>query len=183
MQSSDGTFTKADLDAASVVYPNYLNAGSYNDKGEFVPGTTRGDIIPEEGVAIFPPQTLAYGDNILTVSINGRLYEVIGEGTDNFEYKKGYAYTLVLDASKAKVEMSTVIKPWVEETIEFEEVRIGVASLDNNSGDLVDGDQLYLFSGDDADRITLPGNFVYDEAADTWTYNGPSARLLGRHPG
>lgn len=177
LQSSDGTFTKADLDAASVILPNYLNSGSYNDKGEFVPGTTRGDIIPEEGVAIFPPQTIANGDNILTVSINGRLYEVKAEGTDNFEYKKGYAYTLVLDASKAKVEMSTVIKPWVEETIEFEEVRIGVASLDNNSGDLVDGDQLYLFSGDDADRITLPGNFVYDEAADTWTYNGPSAPL------
>lgn len=177
LQSSDGTFTKADLDAASVILPNYLNSGSYNDKGEFVPGTTRGDIIPEEGVAIFPPQTIANGDNILTVSINGRLYEVKAEGADDFEYKKGYAYTLVLDASKAKVEMSTVIKPWVEEIIEFEEVRIGVASFDNNSGDLVDGDQLYLFSGDDADRITLPGNFVYDEAADTWTYNGPSAPL------
>lgn len=177
LQSSDGTFTKADLDAASVILPNYLNSGSYNDKGEFVPGTTRGDIIPEEGVAIFPPQTIANGDNILTVSINGRLYEVKAEGTDDFEYKKGYAYTLVLDASKAKVEMSTVIKPWEEETVEFNEIRVGATNLGPNQGDLVDGDALYLFTGDETDRASLPGSFEYDEATDTWIYSGPSAPL------
>ncbi len=177
LQSSDGTFTTTDLNSASIVLPGYLNSGSYNDKGEFVPGTGRGNITPEEGIAIFPPQTVANGDNIVVVTINGRLYEVKADEAAGFVYEKGTHYTLILDAGKAAVEMSAVIKPWVEEIIEFEEVRIGVASFDNNSGDLVDGDQLYLFSGDDADRITLPGNFVYDEAADTWTYNGPSAPL------
>lgn len=177
LQSSDGTFTTADLNNATVVLPGYLNAGSYNDKGEFVLGTTRANITPENGVAIFPPQTIGNGKNILTVTINGRLYEVKAEGTDDFEYKKGHAYTLILDASKAKVEMSVVIKPWIEETIEFKEVRVGSVDLGENSGDLADNDELYLFAGDNTNRAPLPGKFIYDEANDNWRYEGPSAPL------
>lgn len=177
LQSSDGTFTTADLNKAAVTLPNYLNSGSYNNKGEFVPGTTRTNIIPEKGVAIFPPQTIGNGKNILTVTLNGRLYEVKAEGTTGFEYKKGYAYTLILDASKAKVEMSAVIKPWIEETIEFKEIRVGSADLGKNSGDLADNDELFLFTGDNTNRTSLPGKFIYDKAGDTWRYEGPSAPL------
>lgn len=177
LQSSDGTFTTADLESASIVLPDYLNSGSYNEKGEFVPGTTRDDITPEDYVAIFPPQTVENGDNIVVVTINGREYEVVADEAEGFEYEKGTAYTLVLDASKAKVEMSAVVKPWEEETFEFNEIRVGPSSLGDNEGDLVDGDALYLFNGDDADRSALPGMFVYNEATDTWTYSGPSAPL------
>lgn len=177
LQSSDGTFTSADLNSASIVLPDYLNSGSYNDKGEFVPGTGRGNITPEEGIAIFPPQTIAHGDNILTVTINGRLYEVKADEAAGFVYEKGTHYTLILDAGKAEVEMSTVIKPWEEETVEFNEIRVGATNLGPNQGDLVDGDALYLFTGDDTDRASLPGRFEYNEVTDTWVYSGPSAPL------
>lgn len=176
LQSSDGTYTDADLEGATVVLPGYLNAGSYNNKGEFVPGTARGDISPENGVAIFPPQSVANGDNLLTVEIDGRLYEVKVEEVGGFDYEKGYDYTFVVDARKAQVELSTLVSPWIEETREYE-VRIGSANLDNNEGDLLDEDQLYLFSGDNTNRATLPGRFVYNETTDTWTYEGPSAPL------
>lgn len=177
LQSSDGTFTETDLKSATVVLPNYLNSGSYNEKGVFVPGTTEGSIIPENGEAIFPPQIIDNGKNLLTVTLNGRLYEVKVEETEGFEYKKGHHYRLILDLSKAKVEMSAIIKPWVEETITFEEVRVGSVNLGENTGDLLNGDQLYLFSGDDVNRAMLPGGFVYNAATDTWTYSGPSAPL------
>lgn len=175
--SSDGTFTAEDLKNATILLPDYLNSGSYNDKGEFVPGSLKEDITPEDGVAIFPPQVIANGDNILTVSINGRLYEVKAEAAEGFVYEPGTQYTFIVDASKAKVEMSTTIKPWIEETIEFKEIRVGSADLGQNGGDLLDGDQLLLFNGDNTNRTQLPGVFVYDEATDTWTYNGSSAPL------
>lgn len=177
LQSSDGTFTSSDLNSASIVLPGYLNSGSYNDKGEFVPGTGRGNITPEEGIAIFPPQPIAHSDNILTVTINGRLYEVKADEAAGFVYEKGTHYSLILDAGKAAVEMSTVIKPWEEETVEFNEIRVGATDLGPNQGDLVDGDALYLFTGDDTDRASLPGRFEYNEATDTWVYSGPSAPL------
>jgi hypothetical protein len=175
--SSDGTFTTADLKNATIILPDYLNSGSYNEKGEFVPGTTCGNIIPEDNVAIFPPQIIANGKNILTITINGRTYEVKAEEAGGFVYEKGTAYTLIVDASKAKVEMSAVIKPWIEETIEFKVVRVGSANLGTNAGDLRDKDELFLFTGDEVNRAQLPGAFIYDEASDTWIYNGPSAPL------
>ncbi|HBG41151.1 MAG TPA: hypothetical protein DDW85_07025 [Porphyromonadaceae bacterium] len=177
LQSSDGTYTATDLKNATVVLPDYLNAGSYNDKGEFVPGTTRGNITPENNVAVFPPQTIANGKNILTIAINGRTYEVKAEEAAGFVYERATAYTLIADVRKAKVEMSAVIKPWEEKTVEFKEVRVGSADLGKNEGDLQDKDALYLFTGDDTNRASLPGAFIYDKATDTWIYNGASAPL------
>ncbi|MFA5651505.1 MAG: fimbrillin family protein, partial [Proteiniphilum sp.] len=178
LQSSDGTYTNADLEGATVVLPGYLNSGAYDpDTGEFIPGTTTGDISPEEGVAIFPPQTINNGNNLLVVTIDGREYPVKVEDAAGFEYEKGHEYTLVVDARKANVELSAVVTPWIQETREFNEIRVGPANLDNNGGDLVDGDELYLFAGDNTDRSTLPGKFVYNDATDEWTYEGPSAPL------
>lgn len=177
LQSSDGTFTSSDLKSASIVLPAYLNSGSYNGKGEFVPGTGCGNITPEKGIAIFPPQTIAQGNNILTVTINGRLYEVKAAEAAGFVYKKGTHYTLILDAGKAAVEMSAIIKPWEEDTVEFNEIRVGSAELGENSGDLVNNDELLLFTGDNTNRSLLPGAFVYKAGTDKWVYNGPSAPL------
>lgn len=177
LQSSDGTYTAADLNSATIILPDYLNSGSYNDKGEFIPGTSRGEISPENGVAIFPPQTIANGKNLIEVILDGRLYEVKVQQAAGFEYKKGHEYTLVVDAVKAKVELSTVVTPWVEETFEYSEVRVGPTMLDDNEGDLVDEDELYLFAGNNTNRSTLPGKFVYDETTNTWSYEGTSAPL------
>ncbi|HCM20600.1 MAG TPA: hypothetical protein DIC46_07440, partial [Porphyromonadaceae bacterium] len=56
-------------------------------------------------------------------------------------------------------------------------VRVGSADLGKNEGDLQDKDALYLFTGDDTNRASLPGAFIYDKATDKWIYNGASAPL------
>lgn len=177
LKSADGTFTANDLAGATIVLPGYLNSGSINEKGEFVIGATTTDITPQGGIAIFPPQTIAQGKNLAVITINGRTYEVPVTEAGGFAYAPGVAHTLTVNLGKSKVEVSAVITPWTEETHEFQDVRIGSANLTSNGGDVQTGDQLFLYTGNDAGRTTLNGYFRYSEAGDTWTYSIPSAPL------
>lgn len=175
LKSSDGTFTSKELQTAAIVLPDYLNEGSINAKGEFVKGSKTTDILPENGVAIFPPQTIASGKNLMTVTINGRQYPIEVTESEGFEYLPGTAYTLTADIRKTEVLISSVVKPWIEETIEFQDIRIGSAALQSNGGDLQSGDQLYLYTGDLQNRTTLDGYYAYN--GSMWNYSDPSAPL------
>lgn len=175
LKSSDGTFTSNDFKNASITLPAYLNNGYINDKGEFIIGNTTTDIIPKDGVTIFPPQTIASGENLVVITINGRDYNIKVTEPGGFQYAPGTAYTLTADLSKSKIQISSVITPWTEETHEFQDVRIGNASLNANGGDIQNGDQLYLYSGNNTDRIGLNGYFTYNSS--TWNYNDPSTPL------
>ena len=116
MKSSDGTFTTGELKNASIILPGYLNTGSVNANGTFVIGNSTIDIVPESNVAIFPPQTIGYGKNLATITINGRTYDLKVTEANGFEYVPGVAYTLTADLKKASVLMSALVTPWTEET-------------------------------------------------------------------
>lgn len=178
LKSSDGTFSTEDLKETSVVLPGYLNSGSIDpETGAFVPGSSKANITPEGGIAIFPPQTIANGDLIAQITINGRTYDVKATEPDGFEYKPGTSYQLTMDMHKAEVEMSAVITDWEKETHEFQDVRINTATLGSNGGDLKDGDKLVIYTGNAANRTQKGEHFTYNEGTDKWTYSNPSSPL------
>ena len=173
LKSTDGTFSADDLKGATITFPGYKTSGTINEKGEFVIGTTTGDILATDGVAIFPPQTVKKGDVIAKITINGRDYEIKAEEDGGLDFAQGKNTKLILDLSKSEIEVSTVILEWGDGgKHEFNEVKIGPANLTDNGGDVKDGDQLHLFTGTDNDaRTELNGHFTYNEAGSTWNYS------------
>lgn len=178
LKSTDGSFSANELTGATIIFPGYKYTGKVNAQGEFVINDGTKDIVAKDGVAIFPPQTIKKGDVIAIATIGGRKYEI--KATDeNFDFGKGIAKKLIADMSKTKVEISTKIIPWTEEEHEFKDVRIGSANLAANSGDLVNGDKLTLYTGtDDAVRTQQGGYFTYNSTTKKWEYSEPSAPLL-----
>lgn len=177
LKSTDGSFSANELAGATITFPGYKYTGKVNAQGEFVINDGTKDIVAKDGVAIFPPQTIKKGDVIAVATIDGRKYEI--KATDeNFDFGKGIAKKLVVDMSKTKVEISTKIIPWTEETHEFKDVRIGSADLAANSGDLVNGDKLILYTGTDADRIPQGKPFIYNNTTNKWEYSEPNNPLL-----
>lgn len=178
LKSTDNTFSVEDLKGASIVLPGYLNSGSLDPKtGAFVPGDGKADITPEGGIAIFPPQTIANGDLIAQITINGRTYDVKATEPDGFEYKPGTSYQLTMDMHKAEVEMSAVITDWDEETHEFQDVRINTATLGSNGGDLRDDDKLFIYTGNATSRTQKGEYFTYKKGTDKWEYSDSSSPL------
>lgn len=176
LKSTSGTFSATELAGATVTFPGYKYMGSVNAKGEFVIGDGAKDIIAKEGVAIFPPQTIQKGDVIAIITIAGRKYEVKAND-ENFDFGKGVAKKLILDISKSEVLISTKIVPWTEEEHEFKDVRIGSADLAPNSGDLNNGDKLYIYTGDNTDRNQQGGHFTYNGTTNKWEYSTPNTPL------
>lgn len=171
LKSSNNTFSADELKGATVVFPGYRYTGTVNEKGEFVTSDATKDITAENGVAIFPPQTIKKGDVIAVVTVKGREYEIKADDS-NFDFKKGVATKLILDLSKAEVEMSATVTPWTEESHEFTDVRIGSAHLTANGGNLLNGDVLNIYTGTDANRTQQPGHFTYNTATKSWSYSG-----------
>lgn len=176
LKSTSGTFSATELAGATVTFPGYKYMGSVNAKGEFVIGDGAKDIIAKEGVAIFPPQTIQKGDVIAIITIAGRKYEVKAND-ENFDFGKGVAKKLILDISKSEVLISTKIVPWTKEEHEFKDVRIGSADLAPNSGDLNNGDKLYIYTGDNTDRNQQGGHFTYNGTTNKWEYSTPNTPL------
>lgn len=178
MKSTDGTFSVADLQGAIVTLPGYLNSGSLNpETGAFVPGAGKANITPEDGIAIFPPQTIANGSLIAQITINGRTYDVKATEPDGFEYKAGVSSRLTFDMHKSEVEMSAKIAEWNEEMHEFQDVRINTATLGSNGGDLKDGDKLVIFTGNETNRTQKGEHFTYNKTTDKWTYSNTQKPL------
>lgn len=177
LKSTDGSFSANELAGATITFPSYKYTGKVNAQGEFVINDGTKDIVAKDGVAIFPPQTIKKGDVIAIATIGGRKYEI--KATDeNFDFGKGIAKKLVADMSKTKVEISTKIIAWTEEKHEFKDVRIGSADLATNEGDLVNGDQLTLYTGTDANRIPQGKPFIYNSTTNKWEYSEPNNLLL-----
>lgn len=176
LKSSDNTFSKAELESAVVTFPGYKYTGKVNEKGEFVINDGTKDIIAKDGIAIFPPQTIQKGDIIAKVTIGGRDYE-IKANDDNFDFGKGIAKKLIVDMNKTEVKISTKIVDWTKEEHTFNDVRIGSADLAANGGDLKNGDDLYIYTGTDANRTQQGGHFTYNSGSDNWNYSDPAHPL------
>ncbi len=166
LKSTDGTFSAADLAGAVITLPGYLNSGTLNaTTGAFEIGGTTGNITPKDGVSIFPPQTITTGNNVVTVVVNGRTYEVPA-ASPGFLYAKGTAYKMTLDLKKANVVVSTTITPWTIQDLGTKTITIGTENLSANGGDLQDGDKLQLYTSSGA----VPGYFEHTSSGSVWNF-------------
>lgn len=169
LTSSDGTFSASDLENAEISLPDYVTGGTLNAAtGAFEAGSSRTSIIPEDGIAIFPPQIIQSGKALVSIKVNGRVYEVKANPAD-FSFEKGTAYKFTLDLKKAEIKMSTEVIDWVEKDLGTTEVQIGTAGLGTNGGDLNQNDELYLYTGDALNRTPVNGHFTYN--GSTWNYS------------
>ncbi len=183
LSSSDGIYTAADLQGATVTLPDYLNTGSLNETtGAYTVGTGKGDITPEapgatERVAIFPAQTIAANDVLVKVEINGHVYEV--KDASAFTYEAGQHHEIRLNIQKSGVMLTTKLVDWVDGDDHEAEVRIGIPTLGTNEN-IPDGSQLRLFTEETvgAERVEVPGYFTYNATSDSWSYSVASNPLF-----
>lgn len=175
LSSSDGTYTEEALKNASIIFPGYLNSGSCNDKGEFIIATSRGNILPVNNVAIFPPQEIPTTNTLIQVSIAGHTYEV----KEAFSFKAGMHHILSLNIGKSGVAMTARLLDWVDGENYEKEVRIGTAEMGENEN-IPDGSQLHLFTEElqGGARADVPGYFTYNKSGNTWSYSNPSNPLF-----
>ncbi len=181
LSSSDGTYTAANLDGATVTLPGYRNAYDFDAAAvTYTPdATATGDITPEkqgtatpkERVAILPPQVIAANATLVEVVINGHTYEV--KDIAAFTYEAGKHHEISLNITKSGVEITVSLKDWEVGDDYSAEVRIGTPLGTATNENLVDGDQLYLFTEvtPGGVRSDVRGHFTYNAA--TWTYSDP----------
>lgn len=161
------TFTDEDLAGATITLPDYLTGG-YEEKGQFIPGTQRMDIVvdrsdPASGMALFQPQTISGSDPLLVVTINGRDYEV--EDTDGFIFEAGTAYQILVTVNKNELSASVSVVDWVTRTLNFEALTVGVTENDNNG--VLNGEVLNVYTGDATTR-TLLNSYTYYASQDSF---------------
>ncbi|WP_294081834.1 fimbrillin family protein [Proteiniphilum sp. UBA5384] len=183
LSSSDGTYSAADLDGATVTLPGYRNAYDFDAATvTYTTAAVTGDITPEkqgtgtpkERVAILPPQTIAADVTIVKVVINGHIYEVKADPA--FTYEAGKRHELRLDITKSGVEITVSLKDW-EDGDDYEaEVKIGTPKGSATNENLEDGDKLYLFTEESGTRSAVRGYFEYN--AGTWAFSTPGDPLF-----
>lgn len=170
LNSPDGTFTADELKNATIVLPGYQTGGK-EENGRFAAGTTTGDIDvfmtanTPEGTAIFDPQTIANGNKLAIVILNGRKYYVdLGK---DFEFKAGQAVEMTLNMKKTVITVSTTVIDWI--TVTREENAIEVGTTVSGGVNVDDGEEMFVYHGDDTNR-TLLTKYTYASAPlDKWT--------------
>jgi hypothetical protein len=186
LSSGDGTYSAADLNAATVTLPQYFNTGSLDAvTGAYAIGTGKGDITPEkqgtaspaDRVAIFPHQTIAAGTTLVKVVINGHVYEV--KDNTAFAFEQGKHHEITLNIEKSGVLITAEVMDWVEGEDYATEVRIGTPSLGENEN-ILNGSVLKLFTEETtgAERSEVPGYFTYNSTTDKWNYSDSANPLF-----
>lgn len=109
-------FSQQDLNGAVITLPNYLGGGR-EDRGIFIPGTTRKNIIvdrtdPQDQYAIIQPQSVSAGGAIVEVNINGKTFTGRA-GTNGFLYEAGVISKLIVTVNESEVAVSARVNDWV----------------------------------------------------------------------
>ena len=186
LSSSDGTYTAANLDGATVTLPGYRNAYDFDAAAvTYTPdATATGDITPEkqgtatpkERVAILPPQAIAANATLVEVEINGHMYLVPADPA--FTYEAGKHHEISLNITKSGVEITVSVKDWENGGNHETEVKIGTPLGTATNENLVNGDQLHLFTEETPGgvRSNVRGHFTYN--GPTWDYSDPDNKLF-----
>ncbi len=161
------TFTDQELNEATLILPDYLTGG-YEEKGVFIPGTDRMDIVvdrtdPAAGIALFQPQTIAGTDPLIQAMIAGRPYTA--DEPDGFTFEAGVAYQIILTIHKEELTVSVRVVDWDTDTIELDALTIGT-TVSGGEG-VLDGEVLDVFTGNSTTR-TLLNSYTYSAAVDSF---------------
>ncbi|MCC8174025.1 MAG: fimbrillin family protein [Odoribacter sp.] len=170
---SSSTFSENDIENATITLPNY-ETGGYEQNGEFIPGTTTGDIElyrtnANSGVALFQPQTIAANNPIVSLAINGRPYNAFDE--NGFTFEGGVAYQININVSKEEVTFSATVVDWLTDTLNLNAITIGTAV--SGGENVWDKEELLIYTGNDTDRTYL-NTYVYDSIPNVFTSITPS---------
>lgn len=163
------TFSAEDLAGATITLPNYLIGGK-EANGIFVPGTQKGDIQvdrkqPVYSMALFQPQTVASGDAIVKVVMNGRTYTATSD--KDIVFGAGIANILTITINKELVSVSVHVADWINmEPIDLNAITVGTA-VSGGTGAVLDGDKMDVYHGDITTRTFL-SQFTYNQAANIW---------------
>lgn len=171
-------FTETQLNNATIVMPQYLSGGSVVD-GKFSYGQDATDIImvkSDQGstratstntqIALFQPQTIASGQNLLKVTVGGRDYWAKAPDA-GFTYEAGHNYGITIFINDNVLAVSAKALDWTEETFNLNAFTVGTI-LPNASSGVKDGDQMVVYNGNETNRTELT-TFTYNRAADGWT--------------
>jgi len=123
LKSSDGTFTAADLKTAKIFLPDYYYGGKYVD-AEYIPGTTKGDIITTQQrdgsdelllswEALIQPQDIAGNNTLIKVQIGDNIYDIVKSTETKLEVAK--AYTFNVDVVKSGPKFSATYTDWTNQ--------------------------------------------------------------------
>lgn len=109
-------FSQQELDGAVITLPNYFGGGR-EDKGIFIPGTTRQNIIvdrtdPQDQFAIIQPQSISPTGPIVEVNINGKVFTGRA-GANGFLYEAGVINKLIVTVNESEVAVSARVNDWV----------------------------------------------------------------------
>lgn len=108
-------YSADELNAATITLPNYF-VGGKEDKGVFVPGTTRANVTVDrtdaaDNYAIIQPQPVSPDAGLVTVNIGGKTFTA-RTTSDGFLYEAGVAYKLIVTVNENNVAVSAMVVDW-----------------------------------------------------------------------
>lgn len=152
-----GYFTQAQMDAATILLPNYFIGGT-EDKGIFTPGTTRRNVIVDRtdvnnSLAIIQPQSITANGSLVTVQIAGRSFTANAPAT-GYTYEAGVAYRLILTMNNNGMTVSARVTDWENADPSYFDM-LGVTTPAGDSYGVVTGDAMnvYIQNGNDYDAL------------------------------
>ena len=108
-------YSADEMNAATITLPNYFIGGK-EEKGVFVPGTTRGNVTVDrtnasDNYAIIQPQPVSPDAGLVTVNIGGKTFTA-RTTSDGFLYEAGVAYKLIITVNENNVAVSATVVDW-----------------------------------------------------------------------
>ncbi|MCD8185267.1 MAG: fimbrillin family protein [Rikenellaceae bacterium] len=137
VQLSSDVFTSTELAEATITLPDYLYGG-YQEKGEFIYGTSRQDILVDrtdasDQYAIIQPQSVSPDAALVSVNIKEKDFTARADATEGFLYEPGTAYELVLLINESDVSVSARVIDWTPSGPHYFEV-LQVSSAGETEG-------------------------------------------------
>lgn len=163
-----------DLTGCKLVLKGMLTKESYNlmNDTRVLDNTSGANIeIPVNnlvGTGILLPRSAGAGITFQVTTANGAVYTATMD--NSLELKSGYKYTFNVRLSTTPVMVSATVTPWTDGPTQNMTLRIGTANLGSNSG-LINLEELYLYQGDNSNRTSLAGHFVYNLPGNVWNYS------------
>ncbi|MCD8072104.1 MAG: fimbrillin family protein, partial [Alistipes sp.] len=157
-------FSESDLASATIIHPDFLTGG-YLDNGEFVEGTSRGDILMTTDkatgsrVAIFQPQSVSTGGTVVRVTLNGRTYNAEVE-SGGYTFEAGIAEHFIIRIYKEDITISATVVNWEDGPLtSWEAVQVSTVAGESHNVSANDKLDLYLLDQNEYNYFT---SFVYD---------------------
>lgn len=171
---SSSTFSAVQLASATVSFPDYETGGSFSN-GEFIPGSTPGDITPVKDIsgawkALIQPQTIPAGNTILSVTIADKTYNAVATGTD-FTYAPGEITRITVYVEENALTVSATVVDWTSRDINLNALLPTVIQEDSEG--VLDGEQMAIYYYVSGNPDIQTATYTYDASTGQWSSPAP----------